>query len=99
MVGAVEQGDFTVLGQVPEQPGVVIIADMRVLPDPAVGDYGEQAIALAELQHMGGIGGVGPGVGQVFGVEQVVVGVEVDIGRGVFVFQVQLSQVDGRGWF
>ena len=47
---------------------------------------------------MGGVGGVGPGVGQVLGVEQVVVGIEVDIGRGVFVFQVQLGQVDGRGW-
>src|SRR3990167_9275681 len=55
-VGAVEQGDLAVLGQVPEQPGIVVIANVGVLPNPVIGQYGEQAFALIELQHVGAVG-------------------------------------------
>ena len=62
------------------------------MPNPVIGQYGEQAFALIELQHVGAVGAIGPGMGEVFGVVEVEVGIEVDIGRRVFVFQVQLGQ-------
>lgn len=92
-VGVVEQRRVGVLGQVPEQPGVVVAGDVVVLPDPAVGEHGDQAVAVVHLQHVGGLVAVGPGVGAVFAVVQVEAGVEVDVGRRVLVFEVELGQL------
>ena len=47
---------------------------------------------MIELQQMGGGVAVGPGVGTVFGIVEVKIGVEVEVGRRLFVFQIQLGQ-------
>lgn len=90
--GAVEQGHLVVLGQVPEQPGVVVLLDVAVLPDPGVGEHRDQALAVLHLQQVGGVAAVGPGVGVVLRIVEVVVGIEADVGRRALVFQVQAGQ-------
>ncbi|MNF70881.1 hypothetical protein D3C84_528110 [compost metagenome] len=51
---------------------------------------------MVQLQHVGGLGAVGPGVGAVLAVVEVELRVEAGVGRCLFVFQVELGQL-GEG--
>ncbi|MCY1527833.1 hypothetical protein D9M68_629190 [compost metagenome] len=53
---------------------------------------------MVQLQHVGGLGAVGPGVGAVLAVVEVELRVEAGVGRCLFVFQVELGQF-GEGVF
>src|SRR5690606_23076494 len=97
-LAAMQQGDLGVLGQVPEQPGVVMLADLLVLPDPGIGQHRDEALAVREQQQMGRLATVRPSVGAVLGIVQVIVGIEADVGRFVLVLQIQAGElVLGRG--
>ncbi|MCY1552429.1 hypothetical protein D9M68_888240 [compost metagenome] len=91
-LGAVEQGHGTVLAEVPEQPGIVVFGDIVVLPDPAVAQHADQAVAMIELQQVRRGVAVGPCMGAVLGVVEVELGIEAEIGRRPFILQVELGQ-------
>ncbi len=90
---AVHQGHRAVLGQIPEQPGMVVLIDVAVLPDPAVGQRGDQPVTVLQLQHVCSACAVGPGVSAVVGIIEVKVGIEGQIGRRAFILQIQLGQL------
>ena len=72
---------------------MVVIVDLAVLPDPAIGQGSDQPVAVLQLQHMRGTGAVGPGVGPIIGVVQMKVGVEGDERWCALVLQIELGQL------
>ncbi|MDT4848549.1 hypothetical protein FQZ97_826430 [compost metagenome] len=91
-LGVVEQAHGAVLGEVPEQPGIVVSGDAVVLPDPGVAQHADQAVAVIELDQVGRRRTVGPDMGAIVGIVEVKSGVETEVGRCVLVFQVELGQ-------
>ncbi|MNC17573.1 hypothetical protein D3C75_654590 [compost metagenome] len=77
---------------------MVVLADATVAPQFAVAEHGDQAVAVGQLQQVGSLGAVGPGMGAVAAVLEVVAGIEGEVGRRVLVLQVQLGQF-GPGIF
>ena len=90
------QRDVGVGAQVPEQPGVVMLADGRGFPQFGIGDHGDRPRPVRQLHHVRGLGAVGPGLGEIFRVFQMKRGVETGVGRGVLVFQVEFGQIRVR---
>ncbi|MNN68107.1 hypothetical protein D3C81_1837880 [compost metagenome] len=99
VLGVVDQRDVGVGAQIPEQPGVVVLADGLVLPQLGVGDHGDRAQAVGQLHHVRGLGAVGPRLRQILRVVEVEVGVEASVGRCVFVFQIESGQLREALWF
>ncbi|MNQ54785.1 hypothetical protein D3C85_688590 [compost metagenome] len=96
MIGVEDQRHAGVGGQVPEQPGVVVPVDGRGFPQVGIGDHDDRTLPVLELHHVRGPGAVGPGQGEVFRVFEMERGIETGIGRGVFVFQIELGQLRVR---
>ncbi|RMP66046.1 hypothetical protein ALQ20_05450 [Pseudomonas syringae pv. atrofaciens] len=91
--GLQHQGHLAVLRQIPEQPGIVIVADRAGFPQVGVRDNRDQPSAPAYLQQVRGIGAVRPGLGVIFRVFEVKRRIETHVGRGALVFQVQAGQL------
>ena len=92
VIGVEQQGHVRVRGQVPEQPGVVVLIDSGVFPQVGVGHHNDRAEPMVELHHVRGPGAVGPGLGEIVRVFEMERGVEAGVGRRVFVFQIELGE-------
>ena len=72
---------------------MVVFTDAVVVPDPGVGQGGDQPLAVTQLQHVRGAGAVGPGVGALVRIVEVEAGIEGEKGRAGFVVQIEPRQL------
>ncbi len=92
-VAVEQQSHGSPLVQVPQQPGIVVFADIGCFPQFAVGDYRNAALPRLSCIRWLDLALLAEELCHVLGVDEVEVSVEAEVGRSGAIVDIELGQV------